>query len=90
MRVQSQPSKSYLYLKAAFELLADKVEYDGVDAGVYSRQVYAEVIKNQQETSRHTQTLQLHLDFTMVAMGLVGYKGQIKNGSQWKFYVCRK
>lgn len=45
-------SNTYLYLKAAFELLADEVEYDGVDAGVYCRQVYAEVIKHQQETSR--------------------------------------
>lgn len=35
MRVSDQS----IYLKAFFELLADEVEYDGVDAGVYSRQV---------------------------------------------------
>lgn len=37
------------HLKAILELLADKVEDDGVDAGVYSGQVDAKIIHDQQE-----------------------------------------
>lgn len=39
-------------LKAVLELLADKVESDGVDAGVKRRHVDANVIHHQQETGR--------------------------------------
>lgn len=62
-------SKYYRYLKAAFELLADEVEYDWVDTGVYSSQVYAEVIKHQQETRRQTETLELFMDWYAVNNG---------------------
>lgn len=37
------------HLKAILELLADKVEDDGVDAGVHSGQVDAKIIHDQEE-----------------------------------------
>lgn len=46
------------YLEAVFELLADKVEDDGVDAGVDCCEVDAQIIQHQQETERRrTDTL---------------------------------
>lgn len=36
-------------LEAVFELLGDKEEDDGVDAGVDGRHIDAEVVKHQQE-----------------------------------------
>lgn len=39
------------YLEAVFELLGDKEEDYGIDAGVDGRHVDAEVVENQQETA---------------------------------------
>jgi len=39
------------YLEAVFELLGDKEEDDGVDAGVDGRHVDAEVVEHQQEAA---------------------------------------
>lgn len=40
----------WLYLEAVFKLLADKVEDDGIYAGVDGGQVDAQVVQHQQET----------------------------------------
>lgn len=45
-------SREEPYLEAVFKLLADKVEDDGVDAGVDGREVDAQIIQHQQETER--------------------------------------
>lgn len=80
--IQNKHSKYCLYLKAAFELLADEVEYDGVDAWVYSRQVYAEVIKHQQETSRQRQIwICVNILITIV---LTCSQPPIRNVLEWK------
>lgn len=40
----------WLYLEAVFKLLADKVEDDGIYAGVDGGQVDTQVVQHQQET----------------------------------------
>lgn len=44
-----------LYLEAVFELLADKIEDNGVDAGVNCSQIDAKVIQDQEETANVSQ-----------------------------------
>lgn len=41
-----------VYLEALFELLGDKVEDDGIDAGIDGCQVDAEVVQHQQKAGR--------------------------------------
>lgn len=46
-----------LYLKAVFELLADKVEYNGVYAGVDCCKVDTKVVQDQKETAKEEKLL---------------------------------
>lgn len=49
-----------MYLEAVFELLADKVEDDGVYTGVNCCKVHAEVVQQQQETKNQKKSLFKH------------------------------
>lgn len=50
IRAERQKGGGWLYLEAVFKLLADKVEDDGIYAGVDGGQVDAQVVQHQQET----------------------------------------
>jgi len=52
------------HLKTIIELFADKVEDDGVDAGVHSGQVDAKIIHDQQEA----ESLDTHLVLLCVSL----------------------
>lgn len=43
---------SFTHLKAILELLADKIEDDGIDAGVDGDQVYGKIVQDQEDAKK--------------------------------------